>query len=453
MVKGIVVAVIETLRWDHVSSYGYPRETTPSLDTLAKEGVIFEQAISVASRTWQSCTSILTGLYPHHHGVRHIGDKPLSPEIPTLPQLLEEAGWMTFGRTAQLGRAGLGRGFRDFDRQKGSRFRTANRLQRALRRHLPEGSRSRTKYPDVIRTEQAIQWLREHARDRFFIFLHYLAPHWPYKAPPPFEEMFDPCDVDSHAFRKGGYTHKRVHEPHLSESEIEHAIAHYDGAIRFIDSQIEHLAASLSDMNLWEDTVLIVTADHGESLGERDYFFEHGDYVYEPLIRVPLIMKGADLPQGLRSSSLVQTLDVCPTIMELAGLPLLKGMDGVSLLPLFTDENQRVREFAFAESGRDFYQAQSRYMSDPEGKHKAVRTENWKLIYIPRHVRHKFELYHVKEDPYEEHDLFGTHTAVAESLQEAMSAWIYDQQGDGRNWDYEMDPAMKKRLLGLGYLE
>ena len=250
--------VMDAVRADHLSCYGYTHPTTPTIDGLAGQGVRFEEVITPGARTWESFCSFLTGLYPPHHGVRFMGSPGLSTQVPLLTEILCRQGFETLGRTADLSLVGLDRGFSDFDpawrKQRSGihRFRTINHL---LSRFKPSVfDPTETARGDARETDEALRWIRHQKDKPWFSLIRYLTAHWPYWPPAPFDSMFAPDSNLDHRFNDNHRREEIVAGRGLTPDQVKHAISHYDGAIRFIDGEIARLVEGLNTATTFTST-------------------------------------------------------------------------------------------------------------------------------------------------------------------------------------------------------
>lgn len=288
----LLVITLDTTRADHLGCYGHASAQTPVLDELANRGVRFEHAVCTVPLTLPSHATIFTGLYPPNHGVRNNGDHTLATEQVTLAELLLARGYSTGAFVAAFvldARFGLNQGFELFD----------DRVD--PRRPVDHISGYPHRAGDQV-TDSAIAWLASHdVTSPFFAWVHYYDPHAPYRPPPPFDRQF--------------------------------ANARYDGEIAFMDMQIGRLLKSLEDLGVRDRTLVVVLADHGESLGEHNEK-THGQLVYDASMKIPLIF---NCPAIFSSGVVVDdftagTVDVLPTILDLLGMAVPAGLDGVSLV-------------------------------------------------------------------------------------------------------------------------
>jgi len=308
----LVLISVDTLRADHVGSYGYPRDTTPFLDRLAESGVRFTNAIASSHWTAPSHATLLTGLYNRAHGVR---DYPVPAKLPaaieTLAERLTAAGWKTAGFVGGRyvnARYGLDQGFATWeeDIEPEHSFRDAN-----------------------TRVDQAISWLDQHDSDQpFFLFLHIYQVHEPYDPQSPYDKLWniEPVARDiQHPFVDGKNPTELP-----TQAELASQIALYDGDIRVTDDALSRLYARLEASGEIWNTLFVVTSDHGEE------FLEHGSgghgQLFGETVRVPLVMHHPGLRLGGEAvvPGIVDGADVMPTLMDLLGVPLADAVSGVS---------------------------------------------------------------------------------------------------------------------------
>jgi arylsulfatase A-like enzyme len=443
----VLLITVDTLRPDHLGCLGYPRRTSPAIDGLARRGVVFRQAITAAGRTVQSFPSILTGVIPPVHGLRYEGQSSeiIAGRI-TLTRVLKEAGYDTFAVTQGLN-VGL---HRDFDRYDPDIYLDPE----GRKVYLPTKN-------DLDATEKALQWLRGRRGKQapFFLWLRYNAPHWPYDPPPPYAEMFDPDYRGAHTFNdearpgveRGDIIFGRTRLP---AREVEHAVAHYDGEVAFADAAIAALLEGIDALKATDRTIVLLTADHGESLGEHDYFFEHGAYLYEPTIRVPLIVVAPNLlPAGRVVETIGRTIDIMPTLLDLAGAPIPDGLQGVSLVPWARGERTTPGPVAYTESGRNFYPENPRqFIGGTAGKWRMVRDERYKLIEIPKDPAPIWELYDLKEDPGETRNRIEDLPAEVERLRRVLLPILAADPGRDDRDEPPLPEGLDEQLRSLGYV-
>jgi arylsulfatase A-like enzyme len=443
----VLLLTVDTLRPDHLGCLGYRRDTSPHIDRLAASGVVFRQAITAAGRTVQSFPSILTGLYPMEHGLRYEGQMHdvLEGRL-TLTRALRDGGYDAFAVTQGLN-VGLHRDFEVYDPDiyldpEGRQVYLPTRNDR-------EASR------------KAVQWLRGRSGSGrpFFLWMRYIAPHWPYEAPDPYAEMFDPEYSGGHAFNqpeRPGVERGAIifGLERLPQREIEHAIAHYDGEVRYADRAIGDLLEAVDAMGQAGDSIVVLTADHGESFGEHDYFFEHGAYLYDPTVRVPLIISAPGrLPAGRVVESQARTIDIVPTVLELAGLPIPEGLQGISLVGRARGTDDRPAPPAYSESGRNFHRENPRQpIAGIAGKWRMLRSERYKVIMIPGDPEPVWEAFDLRADPGERENLAGRLPEEAARLQAELRAIVAADPGRDDRAEPPLPDELKDHLRSLGYV-
>ena len=358
----VVLVSIDTLRADHLSCYGYRRATSPGLDRLAAGGVLFERTVAPTSWTLPSHVSMLTGLEISLHGIAadlqwgaakgRETARPPSLFGRFLPELLSEAGYRTGGFYSWKylePTFGFGPGFEVYERLGHTLYShpvASKRLEEAraagdpaalqdLARDFPElcdpGHKST---PEVL--ERARAWIAETRADTperpFFCFVHLFDVHDPYVPPPPFDTRFDPDyagpidgrDVSSNDLVRPG----------MDPRDLEHLVALYDGEIAYVDAELGAFLDGLAEQSLAEDTLILVTSDHGEEFYEHRQKL-HGHQLYLESVRVPWILSWpGELPAGLRIPQTAGLVDLAPTVLGLLGLPAPEGLSGRDLAPV-----------------------------------------------------------------------------------------------------------------------
>ncbi len=451
----IVLIVVDALRSDHLSVNGYGRNTSPNIDKLITEGTSFSNAFTVLPNSEPTFASILTGMYPHSHGVRMLFHNQLKPSISTLQGILKSHDYSTaYTRSGRPPDDGTEKNF-DFCDQLPSKIK--NKLRRMCYKIFHPGT-----YLGMAEQQfnTMISWIKKHSDKKFFFMIHTNDLHWPYLAPEPYENIFDPDYKGKHDFAtlaegKIGRGELIFGHKKLSEEEIRHAIAHYDGGLRYVDMQVGKLQKFLETNGLSEDTLIILTADHGENFGEHDYYFQHGEHLYNTAIKVPLVFKNAKkIPKNKKITSLVQTLDIMPTVLELLNIPLLDNIDAVSLIPLIKGKTDKVRDFAFAESVENYFKGNKRvYFKGIKGKWRAMIVDEWKIIYIPHPGKDIFELYNLREDPKEKNNLIDKEKEKAEEMKKRILDYLKPQSGEGDAKVEDLSEKSRKLLIKAGYIE
>ncbi|MBW2976271.1 sulfatase-like hydrolase/transferase [Candidatus Woesearchaeota archaeon] len=443
----VILLVIDALRSDHLGINGYSRDTSPNIDKIANEGVLFSNAITPTPSSTPSIASMMTGLYPHSHGLRFIHRQKLNPKITTLAEILQTHGYKTIGHDLGSVGDGIEKGFEEFSLL---RWRISNKIRRTIKKLFYRNYKIEQAEELTLFAKKQI---KKHRNKKFFLYLHYDDLHWPYEPPKPFGEMFDPDYTGDHIFNDWDNKIKRgdmIFNNPLPKEEIYHAIAHYDGLIRFIDRQIGDLIRFLEEMNLKDKTLIVITADHGESLGEHNLHFQHTVCLYEEGIRIPLIISSPDIKQPKKIETQVQSIDIMPTILDILGITLIETIDGKSLIPLVNGGGDN-RKYLFGENGELLFKQNNRiFIPGIKGKWRMIRTNEWKLIYIPHPEKDIYELYNLKNDPKEKINLVDREAEIARMLKEELFKWMESSEEDK---DMDLTDKSKRLLRKIGYME
>jgi arylsulfatase A-like enzyme len=316
----VLLVVLDTVRADHVSSYGYPRETTPNLDRLAAEGERFDEAWAQSPWTLPAMATILTGLPPHRHGAGWSAGSlfGIVPDARTLAARLSAAGYRTAAFvnvvwcSPEL--SSLDRGFGRYD------FRTSDETNRGHRDARET-------------TDAATSWLRELGDEPFFLVVHYFDPHLTYDPPEPYDTMFEP-DAGPRVPRGFGSATEvfrlRDGRIQLDRRRRESLIARYDGELRHTDEQFGRLREELERIGRWDETLVVVVSDHGEEFWDHGGF-AHGHSHHRELLRVPLILRRPGGPAAVVRGGRVRQLDIAPTVLDFAGVGGGEELPGVVL--------------------------------------------------------------------------------------------------------------------------
>jgi arylsulfatase A-like enzyme len=426
-----ILITLDTVRADHLSLHGYSRDTTPFLRSFASRSWVFDDAIAASDLTLPSHATLLTGLAPRVHGAhpdrRAPSGRPLAAEIETLPERLAEAGFGTAAVVANrvyLGQSfGIDQGFMFYDQRMACmRFPSApswslrGPLWRLLSRARPEADFDLV-YRRAEEVNEAAFGLLESARDSgagFFLFLNFMDAHVPYLPPAPFDELWPGklprfAKEDFYALRDA--VHRGGRE--LSPEEREHLISQYDGGIAYLDSQLARLIAKLEELGLYENTLIVITSDHGEAFGERN-LVEHGVSVHQNQVHVPLIVKPPRSNEGRRVARRVGAIDVAPTIALALGIAPPESWTGRSLL----DEAAEEREVVAENYPTAWLAARSPRLAEVQ---RALYRGALKLI---AYESGRFELFDLAKDPNETSPL----QAAASDLVQALEAWLAESQ-------------------------
>ncbi len=444
----VLLVTIDTLRADRLGCYGSTRAITPRIDRLAAEGVLFDRVSTTLPRTTQSVASLMTGRYPRGHGARGLFSF-LPPTNRTLAEIMKGHGYRTAAIVSNVflrpGR-GFEQGFDLYDNPP--------------RRW--DGNSA-----DEI-TTAAIAWIGTVPPGTpWFLWVHYLDPHWTYDPGPPFDRgpdgrssgrpaIYD--DLETGRITKG----EVIFGGHLDAATVQRIRELYDGEIARTDAALGPLldlarAAAVPPL-------IVLTSDHGESLGEHGYYFAHGEYLYEPGLRIPLLFsKPGTLEQGLRVPVLAQNIDIAPTILALLDLDRMPATDGRPLfLPAGTGAPLPFhaapgRDLVFAESDFQLIHPENRryHIPGPAGRWSAVSDGRLKLIRIPHPGGDRFETFDLVADPGETRALHeGEWDPGARArLRRALADFTDHDPGAGAvlpsagEWDEQ-----RERLRSLGYV-
>jgi arylsulfatase len=338
--RNVILITVDTLRADHLSSYGFALETSPSIDALAAEGVLFERAVAASSSTAPSHASIFTSRFTRQHSIGYRNGETRLEGGMTLAEVLRRAGYATgafVGNVVLNRRTGLDRGFDTYDDE------------------LPDAEANR---PLVFErrardtTLRALEWL-ESVREPFFLWVHYQDPHGPYDPPdgdvgrfdPPADPKERPLSLleNSHGF--GGVPAYQVLPGLTRASEYR---ARYADEIRYADHWIGRLLAS----SRARDAIVLLTADHGESLGEAGRYFLHGTTTLPAEAHVPMLLRAPDIAPR-RIATTVSHVDIMPTILELVGVPAPDGIRGVAFGPALRGEDLLRERVVYCDMGRE----------------------------------------------------------------------------------------------------
>ena len=437
----VVLVVVDSLRPDHLSGHGYMRKTSPRLDALAREGTRYSRAFAPASSTRASMAAIMSGLVPTAHGVIRKGDR-LPDRVETLAEVLAKSGYHTvgFANDSDLSAArGFGQGFAEYRELTPAVGFGADPIAAELalyealrvgRESVLPGPLDKSIYcrPAEYVAERARAWLDgpTAARTPFFLYLHFMDPHEPY--------VVHPIDGT-------GYGRRATRNP--SPFMIDEITRAYDGEIAYVDEQVGRLVEELKRRGLYDGTLVVVTADHGEELVDHGGWW-HGTTLYDEQIAVPLIVKPPRGGTGRVADALVSTIDVAPTILAAAGVPVPAAMRGV-VLPM-RGGAVPARDSIFAEE------------TTPDGTVlRAVRTRSWKLVTAspdnPRGLP-PLELFAVADDPNETRNLADEHPVEREELRAALGRTLLAARAQvPRATDPDVDKATRDRLKQLGYVE
>lgn len=485
----VVFIIIDALRARNLSCYGYYQKTTPNIDSLAEKGVLFENTFSCTNVTDSSLTSIFSGKYPINHGIISHGMKLQATElgrigkIPFLHEILKSHGYTTLA-VDWLKRWHM----RNYDvyfdpyhgqrdphgirKQRSSKYKALKAVADVLR--LLKLNKIYRKGKRVLKygreaeavTEAAVKLIKRNASNNFFIFVHYWDTHSICNPPQSFTDKF---------YHHKGNLHDQSIERMLSQIQnegrrsylkkylgkspnLDYVLAKYYGAIAYVDHEVGRLMNEIKKNHLLENTLIVITSDHGESLTEHGIFFDHHG-LYDASIHVPLILAGPKLPEGRRIKGLIQHVDLAPTILEILDLPVQnkKNFDGSSLTPLINGDKEELHPAVFAEEA--YYE-----------RKRAVRTKRYKYITALSkeeglcrccNLIHGAleELYDLNDDPQELQNIVKNEPKVRNTFKKMLFEWVRSFEETKLNEsteekispEYEKEVEVMERLRKLGY--
>lgn len=431
----ILLISVDTLAANHLGCYGYHRDTSPHIDALAQQGVLCDRLFCPGIPTIPSYTTLYTGQHPMTHRiVAHPCDYELDREAPFLPWFFMQDDYNTCAVDSLM--------------------RTALWFGRGYEFYIDPSVRHSLLHLMVTCAElngRAIPWLRAHASEPFFLFIHYWDPHWPYLPPERYRKLFyegNPTDPNNHSLdafwedplgAAARDTWLRTANGLITDAEYVAAL--YDQEIRYLDDGVGQLISVLDELGLADNTLVLVTGDHGESMTEHGIYFSHFG-LYDCTIHVPLIARWpGHLPAGVRLPHLFHVSDIAPTVLEAAELPIPSAMDGQSFWRLLTGEEN--------DGGHDrVISLESSWQSK-----WSLRTDRYKFILgrqrdpdgtFPR------ELYDLVADPLEEYNLITQQPSVAAAMEADLEGWIADRL---RALGRDKDPVREHGVsLGRGLL-
>jgi len=428
----VIFLTVDTLRADHLGCYDYFRNTTPNIDKVAEDGVLFKNSFSSAIATGPSYTSMITGKANINHKYyitpfKEPNTQQLNDLIPTLAEVMQQNGYVTAAFDNMLS-------WRSHPKHFARGYNFYINVNKK-----PIGFYARISTKKI--TDMINDWL-EYSKSftkPFFLFVHYWLPHTPYNQPKKYRQIYkhevgDRSDLkidvskDGYKFVRGWGPldsivegESRFIRPYYNEKEQIVSIDLYDGAIRYIDGYIGEVINTLKKLDIYSDILLIITSDHGEALGQHN-MWAHGS-IYDHTIHIPIIIKHPDFNPGKKVRGYVQHVDLFPTIQELTGSfewPEFDhysndgddpSLDGFSLLPLVAS-NKNVREKIFFEGG----------------VLRGIRTDDWKLIKNFR--SNKVELYNICRDSMEVNDLAKEYLDIKNHMERELTQWIESNLGE-----------------------
>jgi len=416
----IVLITIDTIRADHLGTYGYFRDVSPSLDRFASDAILFEKATTPMSFTLPAHLSLMTSSYTTTHTIK-TNYAPFGPPedrprgLLTLAELLSGVGYRTAAIVSSAplkDHSGIEQGFDDFSQPVGESRRADET------------------------TNEAIRWLEEAGSEPFFLWIHYFDPHAPYDPPGDFRTMF----------RTGAEHLDWLTTRNIDPTDERHLIWNnrYDGEILYMDGHLQRLFDALAELGLWDEAALVITGDHGEGLGQHNW--RQHRKVHNELLFVPLIFRfpsRLSLPPE-RRTELANLIDIVPTLVDQLEIPIsARSRNQFEGVDLFSDEVDR-RPYVFAERAlaRSYMLAGERVSMD--GEKYAVLNNDWKYVYF---TAGDDELFDMKADPHETANVISQYPELAQALKEEIE-YIISTQESARIGEIPEDRMRELRALG-----
>ncbi len=428
----VIFISIDTLRRDHVGCYGYERNTTANLDAFAAKNILFENCYVHEPTTAPSHMSMFTGLYPFTHGVNRFSC--LDESVTTLAEVLRAEGYRTLGFVRQCGQlrpeCGFARGFDEYFEKSHREFK-AELQNKFMIRHLKKSWNNKRK---------------------LFLFIHYYDVHsdfdkLPYDSPEPYNEMFYPdyegdfTGGDGKLFASEYLVHVNENQVSLKEDDLKYITALYDGGIAYTDKCIGDLFAGLKELGLYENSLIILTSDHGEEFQEHGWMLHENPHYYEELVRVPLIVKLPGASAGGKVvGKLVESIDFMPTILGRLGIKNVPEMQGENFMRIIEDPEAEWKDIVFG-------------YSVGEGPRGFVRDGRWKLVTSSLDERQGFKMFDLASDPLEQSDITGNPEDITEQLKAKLIDKYARLQRAGTPKAAPLTEEDREKLKSLGYVE
>ena len=458
----IVLITMDTTRADHLSCYGYHKNTSPHLDKMARESVVFKNAYATSPWTLPSHASIFTGMYPAGHGAHNDWEsrksnwpRRLSTHHKTLAEILADQGYKTAGVVGSHvchSFFGLAQGFEYYDDSLISvlpdlRYYTLFKilskwtpLEDIAARQGLNGCRIASQINKLV-----FSWLEKHYQSPFFLFINYFDPHIPYLPPDQYLALFR---EDKNAEIIESKRHKK------------YLLAHYDGEIAYLDYHMAKLFERLKELNIYDNTMIIITSDHGEFFGEHDFWL-HGYELYEEVLKIPLIIKyPSSLPKKGIYLKRVSLVDIMPTILNFLKLPLPEDLQGINL---FEGTSRVMAEIYLHKYTTLIDLFVDRYVKDRRFRKgnrfarelKALFLDNYKYIReYTKESKGQRELYDLGNDPQESHNVIDTMPEKAREMEMKLTEWLPRSEFPlSADESLKIDKATEEALRLLGYIQ
>jgi arylsulfatase A-like enzyme len=425
MKYNVILIIIDALRAGNLACYGYNKSTSNNIDKLADTGVIFNNAFSTTNTTDSSLTSILSGKYPISHGIRthaeqvtkEVISKFEKSDVAMLQELLNDHGYETVSIDY------LNRFYKKgFQKCLPDSTRTSSNLKMISKKFFKKATKEGEKL-----TRIAVKNIEELSTKNkpFFLFLHYWDAHIPYDPPKKFLRYFPEYEYDhKEELAKiikelAGIWKRRLKKFSKGINRTNQMAARYDASIRYVDEQIGYIVEALQQKNIFDDTLLVLTSDHGESLVEHGIYFDHHG-LYDESIHVPLIIKFPKIYPSKEIDAFVQHTDIVPTILETLHVSLTQSFDGLSLMSMINTGDD-IRNFIFAEES---YTEQKKCIRTKEYKFISAETKNNALCRYCGVIHGGIEeLYDLRKDPKETNNILSERPEIAFELKKKLEMY------------------------------
>ncbi|MCD6353686.1 MAG: sulfatase, partial [Proteobacteria bacterium] len=432
----VILITVDTLRADHLHCYNYARIKTPFFDKLAKEGVVCKNAFSQTHITLPSHISIFTSLYLKDHKILSNTRQELAPDIVTIAEVLKKEGYRTAAAVSMKPLTpkwikGIDRGF--------DRFFSPSKIERRAKKT----------------NEDVFKWLEKNYHKKFFLWIHYFDPHMPYEPPPPYNGLYyqgdprqkEPNTMKNVIFKKGFHSkpHDRLINWLKGVKDFDYPISQYDGEISYVDAQIGELLNILKKFKIDKKTLMAVTSDHGECLGEHNIFFAHQG-LYDPVLHIPLIFWYPERLEPEKIDGLVASIDIMPTILNIVGLTHPANIQGKNILPIINGYQKELNTELYGE-----HVNHTQVM---------IRNKKWKLIKSlkDRQYHERFfiksgneELYDLENDPDELNNVAKQHPLLVSQFTNKLENWLNEKKPASVSDKKTMDEESREILRSLGY--
>jgi arylsulfatase A-like enzyme len=470
----VLILMMDTQGARNMSAYGYRKPTTPCLEQIAREGALFLSNFTTSPWTYPAHASLFTGRYESGHGcgAQH---EALEPGLPSLPEILTRRGYRTVAYTNNSFAVS------NFHGNPGVGFQELVRYSDTMPTHLGPGEKIAGAVEPYVPPKDpnlqdkgaykvvglAKKWIEDNilgTRKNFFIFVNYMEPHDPYIPPEPFRsEFLDPSFDYAHAQkRRGGQFPTSFGVDPLSLEEFEAQRQLYDGSTACLDHRIGLLVDELKEMGVLDDTLLIITGDHGDVLGEQSQYAFHAQHgLWDHVMKTPLIVRYPDRFDGrTRCHKFVQINDIFPTVLDILDLKEPKARKSIQGQSLLEALNGPGREFALLEAQRPVHSLRSAWWNDPEGdvrrcnQHlKAARGKRWKYIWssIGQDM-----LFDIRKDPDERFDLIQRHPDIARKMNKKLEEKLlsFEQRYFPDTWSFrKYDRNLARRMEAWGLFQ